>query len=83
MRREATNATQRRDERDAEPKRRSGDRGAGGMGGGDEVSDGAEGSRREGDTPCATRRVSTARAREKTRAPSDIPRGGRAERRSC
>ena len=53
------------------------------MGGGDEVSDGAVGSRREGDTPCATQRVSTARAREKTRAPSDIPRGGRAERRSC
>ena len=35
------------------------------MGGGDEVSYGAVGSRREGGTPCATRRVSTARAREK------------------
>ena len=46
------------------------------MGGGDEVSDGAVGSRREGDTPCATRRVSTARAREKPGRRATSPAAG-------
>lgn len=46
------------------------------MGGGDEVSDGAVGSRREGDTACATRRVSTARAREKPGRRATSPAAG-------
>ena len=46
------------------------------MGGGDEVSYGAVGSRREGDTPCATRRVSTARAREKPARRATSPAAG-------
>ena len=46
------------------------------MGGGDEVSYGAVGSRREGDTPCATRRVSTARAREKPGRRATSPAAG-------
>ena len=45
-------------------------------GGGDEVSYGAVGSRREGDTPCATRRVSTARAREKPGRRATSPAAG-------
>ena len=46
------------------------------MGGGDEVSYGAVGSRREGGTPCATRRVSTARAREKPGRRATSPAAG-------